>query len=82
MKIHYPSFQFLLIMVILSTIQLSSWRKIQEITPTNTQQRFNSRFSWHNSAPAPKKSRNEDDIDQSYRVSHRTVPGGPNPLHN
>ncbi|KAK4338397.1 hypothetical protein RND71_042884 [Anisodus tanguticus] len=82
MKIHYPSLQFLLIMIILSTSQLSSCRKVQEITPTNTHQRFNSRFSWHNSAPAPKRSRNEDNIDQRYRVSHRTVPGGPNPLHN
>ncbi|CAN4077774.1 unnamed protein product [Withania somnifera] len=81
MKIHYLSFQFLLILVILSVSQVSSCRKIQEITPTSTNQRFNSRFSWHNYAPAPKESRNED-IDQKYRVSHRMVPGGPNPLHN
>lgn len=79
MKIHYLSFQFLLIFaIIISISQLSSCRNIQEITPTSTNQRFNSRFSWHSSAPAPKLSRN----DESYRVSHRMVPGGPNPLHN
>lgn len=82
MKIQYPSFKFLLILVIILFVsQLSNCRKIQEITPTSIEQRLNSRISWHNLAPSPKKSRNED-IDKSYRVSHRIVPGGPNPLHN
>ncbi|KAK4374433.1 hypothetical protein RND71_005110 [Anisodus tanguticus] len=85
MKAQHHSLPFLLIMVILIVSQLSSCHNNQKLTTTSTEQRFkrdlDSSFSWHLSTPDPKASRNED-FDQSYRVSHHAVPGGPNPLHN
>lgn len=38
-------------------------------------------FSWHFSAKAPMVS-GKDETDTIYGVSHRTIPEGPNPLHN
>ncbi|KAK4354604.1 hypothetical protein RND71_026798 [Anisodus tanguticus] len=81
MKPQYTSLPFLLlIIVILIVSQFPSCHNNQKITTTSTEQRFkrdlDSSFSLD-----PKASRNED-IEQSYKVSHHAVPGGPNPLHN
>ncbi|CDP09778.1 unnamed protein product [Coffea canephora] len=84
MAIQYPAISFMFIMVMLTLSQLSSGRSIHEFTYKTKEERFTrevqSQISWNSHVPAPGESRNGDD--PNYRVSHRTVPGGPNPLHN
>ncbi|PSS04151.1 CLE14p like [Actinidia chinensis var. chinensis] len=86
MGIQNPGFP-IFILVILTITQLSNGRHLHNrITTEATQERstnefysqFSNHFSTEAAAAAPEKSRN----DLVYGVSHRTVPGGPNPLHN
>ncbi|PSS11424.1 CLE12p like [Actinidia chinensis var. chinensis] len=89
MGIQNPGFP-ILILVILTITQLSNGRHLhiritieasQERSTNEFYPRFSNHFSTTAAAAAPEKSRN-DQVDPVYEVSHRTVPGGPNPLHN
>ncbi|XVF10642.1 hypothetical protein REPUB_Repub07fG0200000 [Reevesia pubescens] len=83
MRIWNPKFSFIFFMIILATIQLSSCRYIhRSLSSEADQQTTNTEFStWHFPAKSPEASRAENS-QPIYEVSYRTVPGGPNPLHN
>ncbi|XVF52858.1 hypothetical protein PTKIN_Ptkin05aG0052300 [Pterospermum kingtungense] len=85
MRFWNPKFSFMFFMIILAaTIHLSSCRylhrslksEVEETTTTNT--KFSTR---HFPAKSPEASKAEKS-QPVYEVSYRTVPGGPNPLHN
>lgn len=82
-----PPFIVITIIIILAISQLSSCRYVpktttddQETQQTDTTE-IHTKFSWHFPAKAPEASRKEV-ANPVYGVSHRAVPGGPNPLHN
>lgn len=86
LKIPNTRIPFLFLMILLALSQFSSCRHLhinrgdhqaKETAKTD----FSTQFSWHFPAKAPEGS-SKDEIDQVYGVSYRTVPGGPNPLHN
>ncbi|KAJ0106249.1 hypothetical protein Patl1_18742 [Pistacia atlantica] len=81
MKILNPKFPFLVLLIILAACQLSSSRYLHTTTSEETSTEFHPTFSWHFPAKAPESSGKEA-TDPLYGVSYRTVPGGPNPLHN
>ncbi|EEF51143.1 conserved hypothetical protein [Ricinus communis] len=77
----------LLIVIILAVSHLSSCRHLHtnigvddqaKKTPTTL---LPPQLVWHFPATSPEASA-KDQIDAVYGVSLRTVPGGPNPLHN
>ncbi|OMO58694.1 hypothetical protein COLO4_34424 [Corchorus olitorius] len=74
------SFMFFIIIILTTTIQLSSCRYIHR-SLSSSETEFSTKHSWHSSAKSPEASR-EDKSRPIYDVSYRTVPGGPNPLHN
>lgn len=82
-KLRFPLLVIFIIMLAIS--QLSSCRHIRQASEEAQQQaskaQFKTWFSRHSSAPAPGEY-DGDEIDPIYGVSHRSVPGGPNPLHN
>ncbi|CAL5356111.1 unnamed protein product [Camellia sinensis] len=81
MRIQHPGVPILIVMM-LAISQISNGRHIHRITTEESStDKFNFKFSQHFSAEAPEESRNNE-ADPVYQVSHRTVPGGPNPLHN
>lgn len=86
MGVQYPAVPFLVITVMLTFGQLSTCRDIHRsaIEGTKTTEiktQFSSPFPCHfpTAAPAEAKSVGTHPI---YGTSDRTVPGGPNPLHN
>ncbi|KAI7989590.1 CLAVATA3/ESR (CLE)-related protein 14 [Camellia lanceoleosa] len=86
MGIQHPVVPILImIMMMLAISEPSNGRNLHRIATEGTGERFRnefySRFSQHLSATAPEESENEQ-IDPVYGVSHRTIPAGPNPLHN
>ncbi|KAI5601515.1 hypothetical protein POPTR_001G107400v4 [Populus trichocarpa] len=86
MRIPNPRRSFLFLMIILAISQLSSCRylhiNIRDQTNQTVETDVSTQFSWHFTAKAPEGS-NKDEIDDPvYGASYRTVPGGPNPLHN
>ncbi|KMT12117.1 hypothetical protein BVRB_5g100690 [Beta vulgaris subsp. vulgaris] len=67
----------ILILIIFLSFHLSSSRRIAIETNKQVETQPS---SWQYLANAPKESsRNDDEV---YWNSFRTVPGGPNPLHN
>ncbi|GKV23098.1 hypothetical protein SLEP1_g32875 [Rubroshorea leprosula] len=62
----------------LSSIQFSSSRYIHRSLSNEAEQTFRTEFP----AEAPQGSAGTDKNQSVYGVSHRGVPGGPNPLHN
>ncbi|XWS61806.1 hypothetical protein CRYUN_Cryun07bG0156900 [Craigia yunnanensis] len=82
MLIWNPKFSFMFFMIILATIHLSSCRYIHRSLSSEAEQTINTEFSTrHFPAKSPEASRAEKS-QPIYEVSYRTVPGGPNPLHN
>lgn len=84
MGIQKLRFPLLIFIIMLAISQLSSCRHIRQASEEAQQAskaEFEPRFSTHSSAPAPGEY-GGDEIDPIYGVSHRSVPGGPNPLHN
>ncbi|XAR55049.1 hypothetical protein NMG60_11030425 [Bertholletia excelsa] len=79
MGIQNPGIPLLLIVVLLAVGHLSSSRNIP--TEALAAERFNSKFFGQFYAAPPKKLGNGEE-DPVYGASDRTVPGGPNPLHN
>lgn len=81
----YPRVSFLFIMVMLSFCQLSDCRSIHrstaEGTTTHMKPGLHSSFPSRFPAEAP-GAVNNPHTDPIYGMSERTVPGGPNPLHN
>ncbi|KAF5938631.1 hypothetical protein HYC85_022890 [Camellia sinensis] len=81
MRIQHPGVPILIVMMLAISL-ISNGRHIHRITTEESStDKFNWKFSQHFSAEAPEESRNNE-ADPVYQVSHRTVPGGPNPLHN
>ncbi|KAK7855759.1 hypothetical protein CFP56_026413 [Quercus suber] len=85
MGIHYLR---LLLVVFVITLAISQQSNCRQIYKSNSEEakpgdknNFYSRYSWHFSAKALVGS-TKDDINPIYGVSLRTVPQGPNPLHN
>ncbi|KAG4135148.1 hypothetical protein ERO13_D08G198700v2 [Gossypium hirsutum] len=85
MRIRNPKFSFLLFIIIIilsSTIAFSSCRYIhRSLSNEDEQPSKTDFFAWH----FPTKSSEESKAEKSrpiHEVSYRTVPGGPNPLHN
>ncbi|KAL6986208.1 hypothetical protein U1Q18_019588 [Sarracenia purpurea var. burkii] len=79
----------ILIVVILAISQVSNGRHLQRIiTEGRTDERFTSKFyarfskRFSEAAAAAPGQAGKDPVNPVYGVSHRTVPGGPNPLHN
>lgn len=70
---------FVVLVIMLAISQQSTCRHIHKSIREENKQTDD--LSWHFSARAPEGS-DKDDIDPSYGVSLRGVPGGPNPLHN
>lgn len=85
MGVQYPAVPFLVIMVMLTFGQFSTCRDIHrsaiEGTKTEIKTQFRSPFPWHFPAAAPAEAKSVG-TDPIYGTSDRTVPGGPNPLHN
>ncbi|XVF13163.1 hypothetical protein REPUB_Repub08aG0184600 [Reevesia pubescens] len=84
MRIWNPKFSFMFFMIILAaTINLSSCRYIhRSLISEAVQQTSKTQFyTWHFPAKFPETLRAEN-RQPIYGVSYRTVPGGPNPLHN
>ncbi|OMO79472.1 hypothetical protein CCACVL1_13651 [Corchorus capsularis] len=89
MRIWNPKFSFMFFIIIIllltTTIQLSSGRYIhRSLSSSETEAEeteFSTNHSWHSSAKSPEASM-ADKSQPIYDVSYRTVPGGPNPLHN
>ncbi|EOY24670.1 Uncharacterized protein TCM_016213 [Theobroma cacao] len=85
MRIWNPKFSFLVFMIILATSHLSSSRYIHRSLSSEAEQTTRAEFStsplWHFPAKSSEASRAEKS-QPIYGVSYRTVPGGPNPLHN
>ncbi|KAK4558160.1 hypothetical protein RGQ29_007785 [Quercus rubra] len=85
MGIHYLRLLFVVFVIALAISQQSNCRQIynsnSEEAKSRDKNNFYSRYSWHFSAKALVGS-TKDDIDPVYGVSLRTVPQGPNPLHN
>ncbi|GKE41394.1 hypothetical protein Tco_1468678 [Tanacetum coccineum] len=89
MGIQYTGIPVLAITIIILVIApVSSSRNIHRITlEEENDQSFkpqhHSNHPWHTptEAAAPRESSNNE-LDPLYGVSQRTVPGGPNPLHN
>ncbi|KAG5249297.1 hypothetical protein OIU77_027121 [Salix suchowensis] len=86
MRIPNPRLSFIFLMIILASSQLSSCRHLHikigdQNKPRAEAQEF-AQFSWHFPAKASQGSSKDEIDDPVYGVSYRTVPGGPNPLHN
>lgn len=84
MKILNPKFQvFIILMIILAINQQSSCRYLHRMVGTEETKKTAATeiFTRHFPAEAPQRSRKEV-ANSAYGVSYRTVPGGPNPLHN
>uniref|UniRef100_A0A2P2QBS8 Uncharacterized protein n=1 Tax=Rhizophora mucronata TaxID=61149 RepID=A0A2P2QBS8_RHIMU len=86
MRAPNSTFLFLVFLILLAGSQLSSCRHLHESTrgrnsghPVENQS--STQFSWHFSAKAPEGS-NRVEGNPVYGASYRTVPAGPNPLHN
>ncbi|KAJ6415230.1 hypothetical protein OIU84_004089 [Salix udensis] len=86
MRIPNPRLSFIFLMIILATSQLSSCRhlhiKIGDQNKPRAEAQVFTQFSWHFPAKASQGSSKDEIDDPVYGVSYRTVPGGPNPLHN
>lgn len=80
----------LLVVLILAVAHLSNGRQIPRLAKEETRRtspEFDSRFSNYFSAAeaaaaAPAGSGNGDQAAPVYEASYRSVPTGPNPLHN
>ncbi|CAK7335493.1 unnamed protein product, partial [Dovyalis caffra] len=78
---------FLFLMIILAVSQLSSCRHLHinlgdQTKKAAAETEVSPQFSLHFPAQAPEGSSKDEKDDPVYGVSFRTVPGGPNPLHN
>lgn len=86
MRIPNPRLSFIFLMIILASSQLSSCRhlhiKIDDQNNPRAEAQVFTQFSWHFPAKASQGSSKGEIDDPVYGVSYRTVPGGPNPLHN
>ncbi|WOG90264.1 hypothetical protein DCAR_0209507 [Daucus carota subsp. sativus] len=85
MRNQYLQVSFLFIMIMISFFELSNCRDIHrsttEGTTTNMKPGSHSSFPSRFPAKAPVADSNPQ-TDPIYGMSKRTVPGGPNPLHN
>lgn len=87
MGTQYPRVPFLFIMVMLTFTQLSNCHDMKRVTIEGTEMEFKpepefrSPFSTHFPAAVPIEAKN-DGVEPIYGMSDRTVPGGPDPLHN
>ncbi|OAY30389.1 hypothetical protein MANES_14G026900v8 [Manihot esculenta] len=72
--------------IILCTLHLCSCRHISWATHQQTDQTMSTKFSFpfphHLSAISRFLQSGDDKASTVYGVSHKLVPGGPNPLHN
>ncbi|KAB2088811.1 hypothetical protein E1A91_A03G028400v1 [Gossypium mustelinum] len=85
MKICNPKSSFMFLMIILASItHLSSCHFIHRRSlSSEAEERSNTEFhTWHLPAKSPEPSSRAEKDQPVYQVSYRTVPGGPNPLHN
>ncbi|WCJ26215.1 hypothetical protein M5689_008050 [Euphorbia peplus] len=69
----------IIISILVFSINVSCSRRISDDQSMETDKTAES--SWHFPARAPRESTG-DGTGSVYEVSHRKVPGGPNPLHN
>ncbi|KAK7813870.1 hypothetical protein CFP56_004304 [Quercus suber] len=87
MKFHRPIILFLMVIIMLELIQGFSCHNIDQASreekEPSSRTKYSSMFLRSYSAILSSvESRKKNKISSFHTVSHRLVPGGPNPLHN